>query len=93
MTPGVSALLPFELLQAPLPWRVHSDEALVPLFTQDCPRIFSAGLDLKELCGKNPAHYTEYYKALQNLWLRLYLSNLVLISAINVSVHTPESPC
>lgn len=55
------------------------------IITSDCPRIFSAGLDLKELCGKNPAHYTEYYKALQNLWLRLYLSNLMLISAINGS--------
>ena len=44
------------------------------------------------MCGKNPAHYAEYWKAVQELWLRLYLSNLVLIAAINVSIPTPEGP-
>lgn len=44
------------------------------------------------MCGKNPAHYAEYWKAVQELWLRLYLSNLVLIAAINVSVPAPEGP-
>lgn len=63
------------------------------IITSDCPKAFSAGLDLREICGKNPAYYTEYWKVVQDLWLRLYLSNLVLISAINVSVHTPEWPC
>ncbi|XP_039740947.1 enoyl-CoA delta isomerase 1, mitochondrial isoform X2 [Pteropus medius] len=53
------------------------------IITSDCPKAFSAGVDLREICGKNPAHYTEYWKVLQDLWLRLYLSNLVLISAIN----------
>lgn len=45
------------------------------------------------MCGRNPAHYAEYWKAVQELWLQLYLSNLVLIAAINVSVSTPEWPC
>ncbi|KAM5331717.1 enoyl-CoA delta isomerase 1, mitochondrial isoform 2-T2 [Glossophaga mutica] len=53
------------------------------ILTSDCPGVFSAGLDLMEMCGKNPAHYAEYWKAVQELWLRLYLSNLVLIAAIN----------
>ncbi|KAK2507516.1 hypothetical protein MC885_021892 [Smutsia gigantea] len=53
------------------------------VFTSDCPGIFSAGLDLMEICGRNPAHYAEYWKAVQELWLRLYLSKLVLIAAIN----------
>ncbi|XP_045676662.1 enoyl-CoA delta isomerase 1, mitochondrial [Phyllostomus hastatus] len=53
------------------------------ILTSDCPGVFSAGLDLTEMCGKNPAHYAEYWKAMQELWLRLYLSNLVLIAAIN----------
>lgn len=42
------------------------------------------------MCGRNPAHYAEYWKAVQEMWLRLYLSNLVLVAAINVSVPTPE---
>ncbi|XP_046954025.1 enoyl-CoA delta isomerase 1, mitochondrial isoform X1 [Lynx rufus] len=53
------------------------------ILTSDCPGIFSAGLDLMEMCGKSQAHYAEYWRAVQELWLRLYLSNLVLIAAIN----------
>ncbi|XP_051692183.1 enoyl-CoA delta isomerase 1, mitochondrial [Oryctolagus cuniculus] len=53
------------------------------VLTSDCPSVFSAGLDLTEMCGRNPAHYAEYWKAVQELWLRLYLSNLVLVAAIN----------
>ncbi|XP_054445399.1 enoyl-CoA delta isomerase 1, mitochondrial [Pteronotus mesoamericanus] len=53
------------------------------ILTSDCPGVFSAGLDLTEMCGRNPAHYAEYWKAVQELWLRLYLSNMVLIAAIN----------
>ena len=43
--------------------------------------------------GRNPAHYAEYWKNVQELWLRLYTSNMILVSAINVSApphtHTP----
>lgn len=53
------------------------------ILTSERPGIFSAGLDLMEMYGRNPAHYAEYWKAVQELWLRLYLSNLTLISAIN----------
>uniref|UniRef100_A0A9L0IF55 Enoyl-CoA delta isomerase 1, mitochondrial n=1 Tax=Equus asinus TaxID=9793 RepID=A0A9L0IF55_EQUAS len=53
------------------------------ILSSDCPGVFSAGLDLTEMCGRNPAHYAEYWKAVQELWLRLYLSNLVLIAAIS----------
>lgn len=40
--------------------------------------------------GRNPAHYAEYWKAVQELWLRLYLSKLIIMSAINVSA--PNHP-
>ncbi|XP_072610107.1 enoyl-CoA delta isomerase 1, mitochondrial isoform X1 [Vulpes vulpes] len=53
------------------------------IITSDSPGIFSAGLDLMEMCGRDPAHYAEYWKAMQELWLRLYLSHLVLICAVN----------
>ncbi|XP_036053668.1 enoyl-CoA delta isomerase 1, mitochondrial [Onychomys torridus] len=53
------------------------------ILTSDRPGIFSAGLDLMEMYGRNPAHYAEYWKAVQELWLRLYLSNLILVAAIN----------
>nr|XP_006979002.1 enoyl-CoA delta isomerase 1, mitochondrial [Peromyscus maniculatus bairdii] len=53
------------------------------ILTSERPGIFSAGLDLMEMYGRNPAHYAEYWKAVQELWLRLYLSNLILVAAIN----------
>ncbi|XP_063082393.1 enoyl-CoA delta isomerase 1, mitochondrial isoform X2 [Cavia porcellus] len=53
------------------------------ILTSDCPGIFSAGLDLREMCGKNLAHYAEYWRAIQETWLKLYLSNMVLVAAIN----------
>ncbi|XP_004057042.1 enoyl-CoA delta isomerase 1, mitochondrial [Gorilla gorilla gorilla] len=53
------------------------------ILTSDRPGVFSAGLDLTEMCGRSPTHYAEYWKAVQELWLRLYQSNLVLVSAIN----------
>ncbi|KAL4836196.1 hypothetical protein H8958_014328 [Nasalis larvatus] len=53
------------------------------VLTSDCPGVFSAGLDLTEICGRSPAHYAEFWKAVQELWLRFYQSNLVLVSAIN----------
>ncbi|OBS80620.1 hypothetical protein A6R68_21178 [Neotoma lepida] len=53
------------------------------ILTSDCPGVFSAGLNLMEMYGRNPAHYAEYWKAVQELWLRLYLSNLIVVAAIN----------
>ncbi|XP_055417830.1 enoyl-CoA delta isomerase 1, mitochondrial isoform X1 [Bubalus kerabau] len=60
------------------------------ILTSDCPRVFCAGLDLMEICGRNPAHYAEYWKAMQELWLRTYLSSLVLVAAINAQRHIRE---
>lgn len=42
------------------------------------------------MCGRDPEHYAEYWKAVQEMWLRFYLSNLVVIAAINVSVPGPQ---
>ncbi|XP_054098411.1 enoyl-CoA delta isomerase 1, mitochondrial isoform X2 [Callithrix jacchus] len=53
------------------------------ILTSDRPGVFSAGLDLTEMCGRSPAHYAEYWKAVQELWLRLYQSSLVVVAAIN----------
>ncbi|XP_043831298.1 enoyl-CoA delta isomerase 1, mitochondrial [Dromiciops gliroides] len=53
------------------------------ILTSDSPRIFSAGLNIVDMCGKNAAHYAEYWKAVQEMWLKLYMSNMVVIAAIN----------
>ncbi|XP_074053362.1 enoyl-CoA delta isomerase 1, mitochondrial [Macrotis lagotis] len=53
------------------------------IITSNSPKIFSAGLDIMEMYGKNAAHYAEYWKAVQEIWLKLYMSNMVIIAAIN----------
>uniref|UniRef100_G3SM96 Enoyl-CoA delta isomerase 1, mitochondrial n=1 Tax=Loxodonta africana TaxID=9785 RepID=G3SM96_LOXAF len=60
------------------------------VITSERPGIFATSLDLMEMCGQNPAHYAEYWKAVQELWLRLYQSNKVLVAAINGAYPTGE---
>ncbi|KAM6155643.1 enoyl-CoA delta isomerase 1, mitochondrial [Rhynchocyon petersi] len=64
--------------------KLENDKAIRGLIlTSERPGVFSAGLDLLEMCGRNPAHYAEYWRAVQELWLRLYQSPMVLVAAIN----------
>ncbi|XP_030044750.1 enoyl-CoA delta isomerase 1, mitochondrial-like [Microcaecilia unicolor] len=60
------------------------------ILTSAIPKIFSAGLDITEMCGKNADHYGEFWRALQEMWLKLYGSNMVTIAAINASILYSE---
>ncbi|NWX90302.1 ECI1 isomerase, partial [Nothoprocta pentlandii] len=61
------------------------------IFTSAVPKIFSAGLDVTEMCGKSTEHYAEFWRVVQNIWLRLYGSNMVTVAAINASpLETPS---
>lgn len=51
------------------------------------PKVFSAGLDILEMYGKSPERCGEFWKAVQEMWLKLYSSNMVTIAAINVCVR------
>lgn len=51
---------------------------------QGQPKVFSAGLDILEMYGKSPERCGEFWKAVQEMWLKLYSSNMVTIAAINV---------
>ncbi|XP_069761549.1 enoyl-CoA delta isomerase 1, mitochondrial [Narcine bancroftii] len=53
------------------------------ILTSSIPSIFSAGLDINEMYGKPPEHTEEFWRAVQEMWLKLYGSNLVTIAAIN----------
>uniref|UniRef100_A0ACB8FJB0 Dodecenoyl-CoA isomerase n=1 Tax=Sphaerodactylus townsendi TaxID=933632 RepID=A0ACB8FJB0_9SAUR len=46
------------------------------ILTSAVPHIFSAGLDITEMHGKSPEHYAEFWKAVQEMWLKLYKSSL-----------------
>lgn len=36
------------------------------------------------MCGKSVEHYTEFWRAVQEMWLRLYGSSMVTVAAVNV---------
>ncbi|XP_075371254.1 enoyl-CoA delta isomerase 1, mitochondrial [Mycteria americana] len=61
------------------------------IFTSAVPKIFSSGLDITEMCGKSTEHYAEFWRAVQEMWLRLYSSNMVTIAAVNGS--SPAGGC
>lgn len=57
-----------------------------PVSFQAQPKVFSAGLDILEMYGKNPEHYAEFWKSVQDMWLKLYGYRKITIAAINVSL-------
>ncbi|XP_067089568.1 enoyl-CoA delta isomerase 1, mitochondrial [Osmerus mordax] len=61
------------------------------IITSTLPKVFSAGLDIMDMYGKSPEHCGEFWKAVQEMWLKLYGSNMVTIAAINGS--SPAGGC
>lgn len=61
------------------------------ILTSGQPKVFSAGLDIMEMYGKSPEHCGEFWRAVQEIWLKLYSSNMVVIAAINGS--SPAAGC
>ncbi|XP_029294182.1 enoyl-CoA delta isomerase 1, mitochondrial [Cottoperca gobio] len=61
------------------------------IITSSQPKVFSAGLDIMEMYGKSPEHCGEFWRAVQEMWLKLYSSNMVTIAAINGS--SPAGGC
>ncbi|XP_065588494.1 enoyl-CoA delta isomerase 1, mitochondrial [Cyrtonyx montezumae] len=61
------------------------------IITSAVPRIFSAGLDITEMCGKSTEHYAEFWRAVQEMWLRMYGSSMATVAAINGS--SPAGGC
>nr|ACO52013.1 3,2-trans-enoyl-CoA isomerase, mitochondrial precursor [Aquarana catesbeiana] len=61
------------------------------ILTSASPKVFSAGLDITEMCGKSAEHYAAFWKAVQEMWLKLFGSNMVTIAAINGS--SPAGGC
>uniref|UniRef100_V9KWV0 Enoyl-CoA delta isomerase 1, mitochondrial n=1 Tax=Callorhinchus milii TaxID=7868 RepID=V9KWV0_CALMI len=61
------------------------------ILTSSVPRIFSAGLDITEMYGKTPEHCGAFWRAVQEMWLKLYGSSMITIAAINGS--SPAGGC
>ncbi|XP_028670198.1 enoyl-CoA delta isomerase 1, mitochondrial [Erpetoichthys calabaricus] len=61
------------------------------ILTSGLPKVFSAGLDIMEMYGKGPEHCAEFWRAVQEMWLKLYGSNMITIAAVNGS--SPAGGC
>ncbi|KAM3598781.1 uncharacterized protein V6R79_022498 [Siganus canaliculatus] len=61
------------------------------IITSNQPKVFSAGLDILEMYGKGPERCAVFWRAVQEMWLKLYGSNMVTIAAINGS--SPAGGC
>uniref|UniRef100_A0A3B3ZUA3 Enoyl-CoA delta isomerase 1, mitochondrial n=1 Tax=Periophthalmus magnuspinnatus TaxID=409849 RepID=A0A3B3ZUA3_9GOBI len=61
------------------------------IITSNQPKVFSAGLDILEMYGKSPERCGEFWRAVQEMWLKMYGSNMVTIAAINGS--SPAGGC
>lgn len=61
------------------------------VITSAIPKIFSAGLDILEMYGKTDEHYAEFWRAVQEMWLKLYGSNMATIAVING--NSPAGGC
>jgi len=53
------------------------------ILTANRPGIFSAGLDIFEMYGKDKESLGEFWTQLQNTWLKLYKTPLMTVAAIN----------
>ncbi|XP_053708718.1 enoyl-CoA delta isomerase 1, mitochondrial [Synchiropus splendidus] len=61
------------------------------IITSNLPKVFSGGLDIMEMYGKSPERCAEFWKSVQEMWLKVYGSNMVTIAAINGS--SPAGGC
>ncbi|XP_015667443.1 enoyl-CoA delta isomerase 1, mitochondrial [Protobothrops mucrosquamatus] len=55
------------------------------------PGIFSAGLDVTEMCGRSDERLGEFWRAVQQLWILLCGSRLATVAAVNGS--SPAGGC
>jgi len=51
---------------------------------QAIPKIFCAGLDIHEIYQPERGKLMEFWRALQVFWMKLYMSRLTTVAAINV---------
>lgn len=61
------------------------------IITSSIPKIFSAGLDITEMYQPDIDRLEEFWRTLQDMWIKLYGMNCVTIAAING--HSPAGGC
>lgn len=57
------------------------------ILTSSLPKVFSAGLDIKELLNPDVKRCDEFWTSFQDVWLTLYGLKIPIAAAINVSIY------
>lgn len=71
--------------------QLESNKSRGLILTSGSKTVFSAGLDILEMYKPKKERVTEYWKTLQDVWLKLYGSNFPTAAAING--HSPAGGC
>lgn len=58
------------------------------IYEQSSKTVFSAGLDITEMYKPDPVRSKAFWKALQDVWLKLYGSSYPTAAAINVRIYS-----
>lgn len=67
---------------------VEKDGSKGAILTSSLPTIFSGGIEITELYKPDIKRATEFWKTLQNTWLKLYGLKIPIAAAINVFIKT-----
>merc|ERR1711970_1651505 len=63
--------------------QVIADGAKAAVLTAAKPGVFSAGLDIMSMYGRNDDELRAYWTHVQDMWLALYMAPIPMIAAIN----------
>jgi len=56
------------------------------LCVQAVPKVFCAGLDIREMYKAERGRLAEFWRVFQTFWMKLYTSRLATVAAINVHI-------
>ncbi|KAF6023865.1 ECI1 [Bugula neritina] len=71
--------------------KLHSDGCRGLVIGSSLPKIFSAGLEITEMYQPDEARLREFWRTLQEFWIKLYGSQMITIAAI--TGHSPAGGC
>ncbi|XP_067948537.1 enoyl-CoA delta isomerase 1, mitochondrial-like isoform X1 [Watersipora subatra] len=71
--------------------KLHAEGCRGLVLGSSLPKIFSAGLEITEMYQPDEARLREFWRSLQDVWLKLYGSPMVTMAAI--TGHAPAGGC
>ncbi|OWR55712.1 enoyl-CoA isomerase, partial [Danaus plexippus plexippus] len=70
---------------------VEKNKITAMILTSAFPKVFSAGLDIKEIYKPDAVRFKEFWSTLQEVWMKLFGASFITAAAINASLVTNYS--